>query len=77
MFFGIAGFQSKFLKLIEFANIFHWKAAKKIKVGLVLRQNLGQPRPDVMKKVKKQALPLGVFHILLGEYLLKQKVMVI
>ena len=76
MFFGTAGFQSKFLKLIEFANIFHWKPAKKMKVGLVLGQNLGQPRPNVMKKVKKQALPLGVFHILLGEYLLKQEVMV-
>ena len=31
-----------------------------------------------MKKVTKQALSLGVFfHILLGEYLLKQKVVVV
>ena len=29
-----------------------------------------------MKKVKKQALSLGFFHMLLGEYLLKQKVVV-
>ena len=30
-----------------------------------------------MKKVKKQALSLGFFHILLGEYLLKQEVVVV
>ena len=32
---------------------------------------------NVVKKVKKQAISLGFFHILLGEYLLKQKVVVI
>ena len=30
-----------------------------------------------MKKVTKQALSLGFFHILLGEYLLKQKIVVV
>ena len=36
---------------------------------------MGQIRPDVVKKVKKQALSIrGFFHILHGEYLLKQKV---
>ena len=30
-----------------------------------------------MKKVKKQALSLSVFHILHGEYVLKQKVVVL
>ena len=44
---------------------------------MVLGQNLGQFRLNVVKKVKKQALSLGFFHILLGEYLLKQKVVII
>ena len=56
--------------------LFHWKSAKKIKVGLVLGQNLSQIRPNVVKKVKKQALPISFFHILHREYLLKQKVVV-
>ena len=46
-------------------------------MGLVLGQNLGQIRSNVVKKVKKQAISLGFFHILLGEYLLKQKVVVV
>ena len=53
------------------------ETSKKIKVGVVLGQNLGQIRFDVVKKVKKQAISLGFFHILLGEYLLKQKVEVV
>ena len=32
---------------------------------------------NVVKKVKKQAISLGFFHILLGECLLKQKVVVL
>ena len=46
---------------------------------MVLGQNLGQirTRSNVVKKVKKETLSLGFFHILLGEYLLKQKVVVI
>ena len=31
----------KVLILIEFPNIFHWKPAKKIKVGVALGENLG------------------------------------
>ena len=46
---------------------------KKIKVGVVLGQNLGQIRSNVVKKVKKQALSLGFFIF----YLLKQKVVVV
>ena len=38
---------------------------------------LGQIRPNVVKKVKKQALPIRFVHILHGEYLLKQKVVVV
>ena len=44
---------------------------------MVLRQNLGQIMSNVVKKVKKQAISLGFFHILLWEsHLLKQKVVV-
>ena len=32
---------------------------------------------NVVKKVKKQAISLGFFHVLLGEYLLKQNVVVV
>ena len=45
-------------------------------LGQKLGQKLGQIRSNVVKKVKKQALSLVFFHILLGEYLLKQKVVV-
>ena len=65
------------LVLIEFPNIFHWKPAKKIKLGVVLGQNLGQIMSIVVKKVKKQAISLGFFHILLGDYLLKQEAVVV
>ena len=44
---------------------------------MVLEQNLGQIMSNIVKKVKKQAISLGFFHILLGEYLLKQKVVVV
>ena len=71
------GFQLKFLILIEFPDILHWKPAKKIKLGVVLGQNLGQIMSNVMKKVKKQAISLGFFHILFGDYLLKQEAVVV
>ena len=41
---------------------------------MVLGQTLGQIISDVVKKVKKRALSIGFFHILLGEY---QKVVVV
>ena len=40
-------------------------------------QNLGQIITNVVKKVKKQAISLGSFHILLGDYLLKQEAVVV
>ena len=43
-------------------------------MGVVLGQNLGQIRSNVVKKVKKLALSLSLFHVLHGEYLLKKKV---
>ena len=38
---------------------------------------MAQSKSNVMKKLNKQALSLGFFSILLGEYLLKQKAVVI
>ena len=43
---------------------------------MVLGPHLGQIRPNVVKKVKKWALSIDFFHILHGEYLLKQKAVV-
>ena len=40
-------------------------------------QNLGQIITNVVKKVKKQAISLGSFHILLFDYLLKQDAVVV
>ena len=60
------GYQLKLLILIESPNIFLWKLAKKIKKGVVLGQNFGQIRPNVVKKVKKQALSKDFFNILHG-----------
>ena len=60
-FFGTTRFQLKLLISIEFFNIFHWKPAKKRKVAVALGQNLGQIRPNVVKKVKKQALSISFF----------------
>ena len=58
-------------------NKLHWKPAKKIKLGVVLGQNLGQIMSNVVKKVEKQAISLGFFHILLGDCLLKQEAVVV
>ena len=63
------------LILIEFRNILHWKPPKKIKLGVVLGQNLGQIMCNVVKKVKKQVISLGFFHI--WDYLLKQEAVVV
>ena len=46
-------------------------------MGVVLGQNLGQIMSNVVKKVKKQVISLGFFHILLEDYLLKQEVVVV
>ena len=39
--------------MIEFHDIIHWKPAKKIKLGVVLGQDLGQIMPNVVKKSKE------------------------
>ena len=51
--FRITGLQLKLLILIESPNTFHWKPAKKIKMGVVLDKNLGQIRSNVVKKSKE------------------------
>ena len=43
---------------------------------MILGKNLSQITPNV-KRVKKKALSIGFSHILHGEYLLKQKVVVV
>ena len=54
---------------------FIWSQQKN-KVDEVLGQNLGQIMSNVMKEVNKLALSIGFFHILHGEYILKQEVLV-
>ena len=43
---------------------------------MVLGQHLGQIMFNVVKKVKKQAISLGLFYILLGDSLLKEEALV-
>ena len=43
--------------------MFPWKPDKKIKVGVVLGQNLGQIGSNVMKKVKKWTLSIVFLFI--------------
>ena len=51
---------------------------KKIKVVVVLGQNLGQIRSNVVKKKKEMGIIISFFfHILLREYLLKQDLVVV
>ena len=50
---------------------------KENKMDVVLGQNLGQIRSNVVKKKKKLALSIGFSHILHGEYILKQEVVVV
>ena len=51
--------------------------ARKIKVGVVLGQNLGQIRRNVVKTWHEMGIIDSFFHILHGEYLLKQKIVVL
>ena len=44
---------------------------------MVFWENLGQIMSNVVKKVKKQAISLGFFHILAGDYHLKQEAVVV
>ena len=46
-------------------------------MGVVLGQNLGKIRSNVVKKVRKLALPIHFSHILHREYISKQEVVVV
>ena len=67
IFFRSTRFQLNLLILIESSNIFHWKPAKNVKVGVDLRQSLGQIRSNVVKKVKKQTLSMFFFIFTWGK----------
>ena len=54
--FRTTGFKLKLLISIKSLNIFHWKPAKKIKLGVVLGQNLGQIKSNVVKKNKETGI---------------------
>ena len=75
-FFKTTGFQLKLSILIESPNIFHWKPAKN-KVHLVLGQNLGQIRCNVVTKSNETGIINRFFHILNEEYILNQQVVVV
>ena len=62
------------LILIEYSL----ETSKKIKVDVVLGQNFGKTKLNVVKKSKETGiLSIGFFHILHGEYLLKEKVVIV
>ena len=54
--FRTTGFKLKLLISIKSLNIFQWKPAKKIKLGVVLGQNLGQIKSNVVKKNKETGI---------------------
>ena len=56
---------------------FNRKQQQKPKLGVVFGQNLGQIRPNVVRKVKKLVLSIKFFSCFAWEYLLKQKVVVV
>ena len=70
------GFLLKFLILIEFSTSLETRKRNPIRCSLGAKFGSNHVQYCV-KKVKKQAISLGFFHILLGEYLLKQKVVVL
>ena len=60
--------------------LLHWKPAKskkKIKLGVDLGQNLGQLMSKCCGKSKETGNIIYFFHILLGNYLLKQKTVIV
>ena len=70
------GFQSEFLILIESPKTEHISLeTNKKSLGVVLGQNLGQIMSNV-KKVKTGNI-IRFFHILLGDYLLKQEAVIV
>ena len=62
LFFRTAGLQHKLLILIVSPNIFHWKSAKKSKVGVIFEEILGPKLVQCCeKKPKKLVFSMGFF----------------
>ena len=55
----------------------HWKPAKKMKLGVVLGQNLGQIMSSVVKKSKETGNIIRFFSYFTRDYLLKQEAVVV
>ena len=79
IFFRTTGLQLNLLILIEFSNIFHWEAANNKKKDWVLSWSevWAKLGPMLWKKEKKLPLSISFSHILHGEYILKQEVVVV
>ena len=76
--FRTTGFQLKLLISIESLNIFHWKSEKKNQSGCGLWAKFGQNYSQCCENSKETGIIIKFFfHILHGEYLLKQKAVVV
>ena len=67
------GFQLKFLILIEFSDIIHWKPAKKNRTRCCPRAKFGPNYVQCCEKSKEAGNIIRFFHILLEDYLLEQE----
>ena len=61
IFFRTTGFQLKFLILIEFPNILHWKPAKKNQIGSGLLAKSGPDHVQCCEKSKKTGNIIRIF----------------
>ena len=53
------------------------ETSKKNQIGCGLGAKFGPNYVQCCEKVKKQAISLGFFHVLLGDYFLKQEAVVV
>ena len=61
LFFKTTGLQHNLLILIESPNIFHWKSAKRSKVGPVFGAKFGQNLFQCCEENSKTGMPMGFF----------------
>ena len=71
-FFRTTGFQSNCLTLIQSPNILHWKPAKNPQIGCGLEAKFGPNYVQCCEKSKETGNIIRFFHVLLGDYILKQ-----
>ena len=64
LFFKTTGLQHNLLILIESPNIFHWKSAKRSKVGLVFGAKFGPNLFQCCEESSKTGMPMGFFYVL-------------